>query len=199
MSSHPPSHATARHGRFFFCDDPKHADYLPLRHRMLLEKLAPFYKNDRLLTRVIGRHVKRNDTPSLRVIDWFCTNYAKKYQTMWVVKRGGRERFVQIHVDYKMALQTYRRGLFDPFQRFVRIYYKCPEVGTFKTTTVAQLNFFRWASDNGLLLTLRDQRVRREIERDMNCRKIHPKGKRIALSAAPETIVVVRKPTTIHF
>lgn len=84
---------------------------------------------------------------SIRVLDWFVTNYAKKYNVLYMLPNGSH---FNVHLSYKSQLKGYKKKMFDPFCRKKRIpfYYgdnKCI------ITTIGQLNFFRWAIENNIL------------------------------------------------
>lgn len=98
---------------------------------------------------------------SLRLIDWFVTNYAKANNTSYI--HEGSEFLV--YTNYKNQLKAYSKKLFDPFCRRERIYFQIPNHPPI-LTTVGKLNFFRWALEKGVLTYLKLNQA--EIERDMN-------------------------------
>jgi hypothetical protein len=79
---------------------------------------------------------------SLRLIDWFVTNYAKKYNTTFVTKSG---KHIIVYLSYKSHLKAYSKKMFDPFCRAKRIKFQGFD------TTVGQLNFFEWAINDDIL------------------------------------------------
>jgi hypothetical protein len=83
---------------------------------------------------------------SLRLIDWFVTNYAKHKSISYIV--GGQE--FMVYTNYKSQLKAYSKKLFDPFCRRERIMFQIPEHAPF-LTTVGKLNFFRWAIEKKVL------------------------------------------------
>jgi hypothetical protein len=83
---------------------------------------------------------------SLRLIDWFVTNYAKQHNTSYIL--NGQEFLV--YMNYKSQLKAYSKKLFDPFCRRERIMFQIPGYPLFETT-VGKLNFFRWAIEKGVL------------------------------------------------
>lgn len=104
----------------------------------------------------------KGDAPvSLRLIDYFVTNYSKKNNTSYAV--GGRQFLVYFH--YKRELNAYSKRLFDPFCRRERILFQARGHEGF-VTTVGQLNFFRWAIEKDILRHIEENRE--TIERDMN-------------------------------
>jgi hypothetical protein len=84
---------------------------------------------------------------SLRLLDWLITNYSKKHR-VFVTPEGGVP--ISVFNSYKDNLKFYRRKCFDPFKRRERIYFKDFD-GVILSTTVAQLNLFRWSLQNAVL------------------------------------------------
>lgn len=101
---------------------------------------------------------------SLRLIDWFVTNYAKKHNTGYILE--GQEFLV--YMNYKSQLKAYSKKLFDPFCRRERIMFQVPGEEPF-VTTVGKLNFFRWAIEKGVLtyLTLNSVTIEAEMNKAM--------------------------------
>lgn len=105
---------------------------------------------------------------SLRLIDWFVTNYSKKENIMFPLETTvcGVPKVVQfiVHTSYKSQLKAYSKRHFDPFCRGenIRFYY---EDDKSILTTVGQLNFFRWIMSNKILDYIQHNLA--EIEADM--------------------------------
>ena len=138
------------------------------QNALLLTNLLKFYEqNDNLdvMLQIINGHSKI----SLRIIDWFATNYAKKYFTVYAINNQyskGSRRF-KVYVDYKLKLKAYSKKRFDPFCRWDRItipYKNC----TYIQTTIGQLNFFKWAIENDIVQYIEQHYS--TIEDDMNAR-----------------------------
>lgn len=83
---------------------------------------------------------------SLRLIDWFVTNYAKQHNISYILNN---QEFL-VYTNYKSQLKAYSKKLFDPFCRRERIMFQIPGQPLFQTT-VGKLNFFRWALEKGVL------------------------------------------------
>jgi len=103
---------------------------------LLLTSLDKFYADDAHVASV--SRILTNDDVSLRSLDWFVTNFAKKYN---VTLNGN----FNVFLEYKAQLKSFSKKFFDPFCRGDRIEYKG------MMTTVRQLNFFRWALKNGVV------------------------------------------------
>ena len=130
---------------------------------LLMTNLMKFYDEDNNLEKMLK--IINGESPiSLRIIDWFATNYAKKFFTVYDV--GVNRRF-KVYVDYKLKLKAYSKRRFDPFCRWDRITIPYSN-GTFIQTTIGQLNFFKWALENGVVAYIEAHYS--DIEDDMNAR-----------------------------
>ena len=120
---------------------------------LLLEKLLKFYNSNNNFDKMINI-INGTSKISLRIVDWFVTNYSKQYYTMipFINKHGVSERF-KVYLAYKQKLKAYSKKRFDPFCRWDRITvpYGNPEENTFIETTIGQLNFFKWALQYGVI------------------------------------------------
>tara|TARA_B100000900_G_scaffold414940_1_gene443143 strand:+ start:998 stop:1492 length:495 start_codon:yes stop_codon:yes gene_type:complete len=107
---------------------------------------------------------------SLRLIDWFVTNYSKKNFT---IIKDGTKRF-KVYLDYKLKLKAYSKKRFDPFCRWERITIPYGE-DSLMETTIGQLNFFRWIIENNILGYIKEKLS--DINDDMNKRNSTSKKK----------------------
>ena len=99
---------------------------------------------------------------SLRLIDWFVTNYSKKFNVSYLHE----SRQFMVHFHYKRELKAYSKRLFDPFCRRERISFQARGHPPIEETTVGQLNFFRWAIEMGVIRYILEHVA--DIEKDMN-------------------------------
>jgi hypothetical protein len=144
------------------------------QNELLLNNLMEFYKDEHYLTRML-KIITGESKISLRIVDWFATNYAKKNYTLYNIsnENGNITRF-KVYFDYKLKLKAYSKRRFDPFCRWDRISipYKnetCIE------TTIGQLNFFKWAIENLVIEFIEENYD--TIEKDMNSRNSTSKRK----------------------
>jgi len=139
------------------------------KEELLIEKLLNFYSNPKHLNMFVGI-VEQGTVISLRLLDWFSTNYSK-FNRVYISK-------TDIHSDYKDQLKGYKKQYFDPFCRRQRIFLmtkncdirkpiNCSNVKlTYKhidnheeylgkengiVTTVGQLNFFKWCMEKNII------------------------------------------------
>jgi len=113
---------------------------------------------------------------SLRIVDWFATNYAKKYYTLFIIDatHDNVTRRFKVYDDYKLKLKAYSKKRFDPFCRWDRISIPYTN-GKFIETTIGQLNFFKWAIENKVVDYIEENY--NDIEKDMNNRNSTSKRK----------------------
>jgi len=140
---------------------------------LLLQNLMTFYENPANMLTI--RAIVNGESPvSLRIIDWFVTNYAKKFETEYVIRmRTGilkdlvEDCVFKVYHRYKLQLKAYSKKRFDPFCRWDRISIPCGDE-CFMETTIGQLNFFKWAIDNRILDYIEANYA--DVEKDMNSR-----------------------------
>ena len=136
---------------------------------LLLTNLISYYSDDdyQQLDKILP--ILNGTSPiSLRIIDWFVTNYAKQH---YVVYTFSNTRF-KVYNDYKLKLKAYSKKRFDPFCRWQKIDF--PYGSKFVITTIGQLNFFKWMLDNGILEYIQEHYE--SIEQDMILRNtVKPK------------------------
>lgn len=133
------------------------------QNELLMQNLMSFYAKSENMDIMI-KIINGESNISLRIIDWFATNYAKKHFTVYDVKDGKR---FKVYIDYKLKLKAYSKKRFDPFCRWDRISIPYKEK-TLVQTTLGQLNFFKWAIENQVIKYIEENYT--NIERDMNSR-----------------------------
>ena len=150
---------------------------------LLLKNLIIFYDTDlngsfnvnNNLDKMI-RIITGESKISLRIVDWFATNYAKKYYTLFTIEQTSDNisRRFKVYDDYKLKLKAYSKKRFDPFCRWDRISIPYTK-GKFIETTIGQLNFFKWALENNVIEYIEQNYD--IIEKDMNSRNSTSKRK----------------------
>ena len=144
---------------------------------LLMKNLMVFYNTDHNSNLDDMLKIITGDSKiSLRIVDWFATNYAKKYYTLYVIEQteDNVARRFKVYDDYKLKLKAYSKKRFDPFCRWDRISVPYKN-GTFIETTIGQLNFFKWALENCVVKYIDENYD--TIEKDMNNRNSTSKRK----------------------
>ena len=159
---------------------------MDLQNNLLFLSLKRYYTGNNL--KQLLKYLK-HDKISLRIVDWFVTNYSKKHDSIY---DNSDKPFIVFH-SYKSQLKSYSKRYFDPFCRRNRIdfYYNSNES---ISTTIGQLNFFRWAINNNVIeyiiknydeietdmnISIRD--MKKKCIKQKNCRK---KRQELSLSAS---------------
>ena len=148
------------------------------REQLLKVKLIDFYRvstNLEILLPIILQQTRL----SLRSLDWFVTNYAKKYNTNYPLERNGETIYYFPFKTYKSQLKAYSKKFCDPFCRRERVIfdYRSMEIIDFDPsikldhkdyiiTTLGQLNFFKFAINDNIIKYAIS--TIEEIEADMN-------------------------------
>jgi hypothetical protein len=152
------------------------------QNNLLLTNLLKYYELDNNMDYML-RIINGESRISLRIIDWFATNYAKKYYTVYTIDGVTSRRF-KVYVDYKLKLKAYSKKRFDPFCRWDRITVPYKD-GKYIQTTIGQLNFFKWALENNVISYIEENYV--NIEKDMNNRNSTSKKKLLSVGTACST------------
>lgn len=185
-----------RVGRFWF----QSGSISPLKLRRLRE-IHVFFDGP-MLDRMLIPVVMQTYSVSLRLLDYTMTNWAKKTRVMSVMNTRSGPVPLNIFSLYKDWLHFYRRRGFDSFRRRERIYFEHTDgSGTVLESTVAQLNFLRWAEmygimeyvhkhktliEDDMMRTLSDSKRRRATDGGERKRR-----KRTELSQAPSTKCII--------
>lgn len=154
---------------------------------LIMKTLTDYYiKNPEKIKKVLNI-LDQNDILSLRILDWFITNYSKKYRTTIDNNK------TDVYMLYKLMLKSYSKSSFDPFSRKNKLifYYKydcdCGEdCKHYIETSCGQLSFFKWCFDNNILdyvvknLNIIEKDMKDSLKEKINTKKRQP----ISVSAA---------------
>lgn len=196
------------------------ADAPSIKNNLLMISLNRFYSKKDNLDKFIKIISNNSVKMSLRIIDWFVTNYSKKNYIIYYIPKKklsckkqlspknntavGKinklqtldscpkaEQFI-VYLRYKAQLKAYSKKKFDPFCRNDRITGWGPNKDI--VTTIGQLNFFRWAIESNIIEYISENL--KEIEDDMNknIRK-HYSSKKSKKSSLKKEI---EKPNTVQ-
>ncbi len=140
---------------------------------VLMKTLKQFYENDDYFYKMYKYVVKpRESKVSLRVLEWFVINYAKKNNIGYEYeKEDGSKHFIIVFSDYQNCLKGYKKVRLDPFCRKQRKGNPDCSINFFHgdlviETTIGQLSFFKWAIEHKVLDYV--EAHSEEIEKDMN-------------------------------
>ena len=129
-----------------------------------LKNLYEFYLTDDNIN-IILPIITSNSNISIRVIDWFVTNYAKKNNIIYEIKdNNDNRRLFNVYLQYKCQLKSYKKKIFDPFCRKEKIGFYYDEYNCV-ITTIGQLNFFKWTIEYEVLKYIKNNL--KDITEDM--------------------------------
>lgn len=164
------------------------------REEKIMQSLIDFYSNNEYIE-IIKPIIEGRDI-SLRVLDWFVTNYSKEfsvnYPLTYTVNMSKNKYTVikkdfEVWTQYKSQLKLYSKDMFDPFCRLENEENEskskkkkskksiCKKLirftyntgkNNFIETTIGQLNFFRWVITNKILDYIKQHQI--DIETNMN-------------------------------
>jgi|TARA_Y100000389_G_C17284705_1_gene424814 hypothetical protein len=129
---------------------------------LLLSDIMKYYEKNKNFDSML-KIINGESKISLRIIDWFTTNYAKKHFTIFKNKHDNR---FKVYDNYKLKLKAYKKSRFDPFCRWDRIQVPFGDQNLSIETTLGQLNFFKWALENDIIQYIENNYD--IIEKDMN-------------------------------
>ena len=122
----------------------------------MMPSLRDFFSYDynfEVLKTFIDSRKSRTNKLSFGLLDWFNVNYAKEYGVEYTLTKRGKTQTIYVWQKYNAALNGYGKERFDPFARgrskggIILTNDKDETV----TTTLRQLNYFRWAIENGII------------------------------------------------
>jgi hypothetical protein len=150
---------------------------LSSKDQLLREKLLDFYKDPENLN-ILLPIILQQTRLSLRSLDWFVTNYCKKYNISYLKGTSDPINYFPFK-NYKLQLKAYSKKFCDPFCRRERVIfdYHSHQILDFKPTiklghkkyiitTIGQLNFFKFAIQDSIIKYAIEHIT--EIENDMN-------------------------------
>ncbi len=112
---------------------------------ILMKSLTEFYNRDNFVCiNKIRSIIESKSDMSLRLLDWFVTNYSKKHSIILGDK-------FDVYQNYKLQLKSYSKKQFDPFCRKQKIVFYYDNDESFIETSCGQLCFFRWCFQNNIL------------------------------------------------
>ena len=145
-------------------DKNKENLFISSKKDLLMQSLITFFAERENLDQVIPIITGKSNI-SLRILDWFVTNYSKKNNIAYQLELNNKIKNFIVYLDYKSQLKAYSKKQFDPFCRRERISFNDHNNNEL-ITTVGQLNFFRWAIENKIIeYIINNYEI---IENDMN-------------------------------
>jgi len=152
------------------------------RTLLLKKSLLDFYKTKSNVDKLVNV-LNKNTEYSLRILEWFVSNFTKKHNIIYPVKKN---KEFNVYLSYKSQLDSYQKKQFDPFKRKHKGYEKFSmkyDNNKYIETTVGQLNFFKWCIEYGVLDYVRDNIA--TIKDDMNKSINYPPSAKTSSAVVP--------------
>lgn len=171
------------------------------KESLLLQSLYSYYQEDNNIEKMLPI-VTGSEKVSLRVLDWFVTNYSKNFDTIYSIRKNNEQIKFNVYQDYKNKLKSYNKRFFDPFCRqnkknlTNKIAFKCSQ-DKYIVTTIGQLNFFRWAIRNKVINFVENNLE--NISKHMNENNYNKKKYKIKDSLEDNSTQRYKINTTINF
>lgn len=152
------------------------------KEMIILDKNKQFFSHNRKYIDTMLKIINGESDISIRLLDWFVSNYSKEYNTCYKISINGMKSSFCVYSEYKNQLNGYSKDYFDPFCRKKKISYlykdKNDENKIAFKSSIGQLNFFQWAIRNRIIIYV--QNHIKEIESDMKTRTKENKKNKIA-------------------
>jgi len=157
------------------------------KQELIVSSLQRFYSS-REDSEEIMKLLDGTSEISLRLIDWFVTNYAKQHNISYILNN---QEFL-VYTNYKSQLKAYSKKLFDPFCRRERIMFQISRQPMFQTT-VGKLNFFRWAIEKGVLDYIKMNMAKIETAMNASSKEVQKLRKAISNTSTTSVKSATRK------
>jgi len=138
---------------------------------LLLSSLTSFYNNNENYKYLLKSIIEGKHQLSLRMIDWLVTIYSKNNNIIYWISNDTNDIYnslpedavsltmknkykkINLYLDYRAQLKSFKKINFDSFRRHDRITFILdPNNKTSIETTIGQLNFFKWAFSNKVIV-----------------------------------------------
>jgi hypothetical protein len=170
------------------------------KQALLIIPITKFFSNRLMLNKIIT--ILKGESISLRLIDWFVTNYCKKFNILYNVydykdeiskidktpeQLQSFDNYIIVHNNYKGQLKAYSKRNFDPFCRRnrIRFYY---EDNKYFITTVGQLNFFKWALEQHIVDYIEKHLKLIDVDMNLRCETVKKTGTKLNPSTLAASI-----------
>ena len=80
------------------------------QNNLLLNKLLEFYRNNDN-SKIMVNIISGESNISLRLVDWFVTNYAKENYTIYDIQKNNNSERFKVYNNYKLMLKSYSKKI----------------------------------------------------------------------------------------
>lgn len=149
----------------------------------ILENNKKFFTFDSKYLDTLLGIINGESIVSIRILDWFISNFSKKNDTCYKIKINGKISFFNVFNEYNNQLIGYSKLYFDPFcrkKRKITCHYKTDSRNVKFITSIGQLNYFKWAIKHKIIMYVTDNIT--DIENDMKKTLKENKQRKIELA-----------------
>jgi hypothetical protein len=170
------------------------------QENILLGSLQKFYLNNEKAKDIIPI-IEGHSKISMRLIDFFVTNYSKKNLVNYEIEMNDRKMNFNVYLSYKSQLKAFNKRYFDPFSRGNRIPFFFDDYCII--TTIGQLNFFKWYLSNNVndYILKNYSNIDKELAKSKKLPKINniPKIKKEFKLPKTMNLIQLNPPSNISF
>lgn len=160
------------------------------KNDLLFEKLDDYFQDVDKFS-IFKTTTNGRSCISLRLLDFFITSYAKQHDICYTMQN---EPF-HVYNNYKSQLKAYSKKHLDPFCRRDRTTLTNRTVHDSVTTTIGQMNLFRWVIESRILEFITEHIL--EIEASMKS-EANTQSKRTRKRLTCEPPLLQREPAEIE-
>lgn len=172
------------------------------QQQSIMKLLDRFYRNDTNL-RKLHEILDKKSGIALRVLDWYATNYIKKNDTYFFIKKEGIKRKYTAYPSYQSFLKSYSKKFFDPFRRNYPIIF-IDKNNEKLDTAICQLNFLRWMIEYGNWDYVKqnkkkiEQHMQNVINNPLKNKNLSPKSSKLKRKKRKELSIAATRTVTKH-
>jgi len=78
------------------------------QNQLLMDNLMDFYSDQSNIDQIL-QIINGETKISLRIVDWFVTNFAKKYYTVYEINTKRNDKRFKVYNEYKLKLKAYSK------------------------------------------------------------------------------------------
>jgi hypothetical protein len=130
-----------------------------LNKEILIQKEISKFYSSQIHFDIAFAILQRKSHITLKIIDFFCLKYAKKYNISYDYTIKGKKERINVVNSYREQLKAYSGEYFTLFKRKkqgVNNTFLIEKNGKQLITTNAQLNFFAWCINYGIIYYIED-------------------------------------------
>jgi hypothetical protein len=118
---------------------------------LIIEKAIKFFNENHLWKELANIIEGKNKLLPLSKIELFVMKYSNEKKIIYKTLRNGKQYNFNVNEEYQKEVAHYSKRLMEPFKRDHSRLIRFIHDDLILTTTVGQLNYMRWAFENGVI------------------------------------------------